>query len=373
MSSSTTESAAATEQVLMPKMGISVSEGTISVWTKDPGDQVDDGETICEVTTDKVDVEIPAPAAGRLTKLLAEVGETVASGEPIAEIAVGDGDGEVAKPADDSPELVATSPGLAEADRDGDAAGAPGATRGRVPRGEPGRVTASGEVDRSGFLSPVVRRIAARHSIDLGGVRGSGIGGRIRKRDLLSHVAARPKQQRALHSESPYRPEPEAEPSRAKPASTPAAPNGAASNGDPTLLERPGDRREPMSAMRKTIARRMVESRRTSAHCTTIVEVDMSQVVAARRQLREGMAERGVGLTYLAFVARAVTEALGEFPQLNASVEGEEIILHSGVDMGIAVAVEKGLVVPVIRDAQRLGLEGMAAAIGELAVKARSG
>ncbi len=202
-----------------------------------------------------------------------------------------------------------------------------------------------------------MRRIADKHGVDLEQVQGTGIGGRVRKKDVLAYVEAggngKQKPAPVLHTESPYRPEPPVE----------------------TVAEAPivdGDRREPMSTMRKAIARHMVDSRHTAAHCTTIVEVDMSRVAARRAQLKPVMAQRGVSLTYLAFVAAATVEALEHHPALNASVDGEEIVYHGDVNLGIAVALEDGLIVPVIDQAQRLSLEGLAASIVDLAERARS-
>ncbi len=307
MSSSPTEQLT---QVLMPQMGISVSEGTLIEWRKEVGEPVEADETIADVTTDKVDVEIPCPTSGVVEKLLIEAGETVDVGTPIAEI-------------------------------NGSSAAGP----------------VAGEADRSSFYSPIVRRIADEHGIDLGLVEGTGIGGRVRKRDLVAFIESGPPQaakgERPMHIESPYRPD-EAE-----------VPATAALNGD--------GRREPMSAMRQAIARHMVESRRTAAHCTTIVEVDMHSVAAARAGSKEAMADRGVPLTYLAFVALATVEALERFPVLNASVDGDDLIHHADVNLGIAVALEDGLIVPVIPKAQRLSLEGMAAAIADVAERAREG
>ncbi|MQA73833.1 MAG: 2-oxo acid dehydrogenase subunit E2 [Solirubrobacterales bacterium] len=316
----------------MPKMGISVSEGTIVEWRKQPGDWVEADETIADVTTDKVDVEIPSPSSGRLARIVAAAGDTVDVGTAIAEIDAGARAGEA------HPEERAN----------GSAAEAAGSAAAEPASAE--------QADRSGFYSPVVRRVADKHDVDLSQVEGTGIGGRVRKRDVLAHVEnGHPKPAPVLHSESPYRPD---EPA-AEPVAEPVA-------GD-------GGRREPMTAMRRAIARHMVASRQTAAHCTTVVEVDMSRVAARRRQLKAPLAERGVGLTYLAFVARATVEALEEFPILNASVEGEEIVYHDDVNLGIAVALESGLIVPVIPRAQRLSLEGLAASIGELAERARAG
>jgi pyruvate/2-oxoglutarate dehydrogenase complex dihydrolipoamide acyltransferase (E2) component len=299
-----------TIEIAMPQMGISVAEGTIVAWRKRPGDWVEADEPVCDVSTDKVDVEIPSPAAGRLGRIVVEPGETVAVGAVLAELDV------EAKPGEAHPE-----------ESDG--------------------------ADRSRVYSPIVRRMAADQHIDLHQVEGHGIGGRVRKADLLAFLdEASP--ERPLHTESPYKPES---------ASDPAMRVETQTLG-PT-------HREPMSPMRRQIAKHMVESRRTAAHCTTVVEVDFARVAARRGELREAMDRRGVHLTYLAFVARATVTALGRHPILNASVEGEEIVHHEDVNLGIAVALEDGLIVPVIRRAQRLSLEGMAAAIGDVATRAR--
>jgi 2-oxoglutarate dehydrogenase complex dihydrolipoamide succinyltransferase (E2) component len=319
------EEAAGVVQVSMPQMGISVAEGTIIEWRKRPGDWVDADEVICEVTTDKVDVEIPAPASGRVERLLAEPGQTLAVGEVMAEIDPSAKSGQ-AHPEEGAPDR---SPAGPDAD-------------------EPS------EIDRSNFFSPVVRRIADEHRIDLSEVEGTGVGGRVRKTDVLAFLEEEPAPEgRPLHTESPYRPEPAA--------------NGGTGNGEPRLAEH----REPMSTMRQQIARHMVESRRTAAHCTTIVEADFSRVAQRRAELRDSMQRRGVRLTYLAFVARATVLALAEHPILNASIEDDEIVYHDDVNLGIAVALEDGLIVPVIQQAQRLSLEGTAAAISDLAERAR--
>jgi 2-oxoglutarate dehydrogenase E2 component (dihydrolipoamide succinyltransferase) len=310
----------------MPKMGISVSEGTILEWRKQPGDWVEADETLADVTTDKVDVEIPSPAAGRLARIVVEAGDTVEVGATIAEIDRGAKAGE-AHPQESEHEVVRRS-------------------------------SFEDEPDRSGFFSPVVRRVADKHDVDLSQVEGTGIGGRVRKKDVLAHVEAggngKQGTSRPLHTESPYRPD------------------------EPTEVESresrvgPGDRREPMTPMRLAIAKHMVGSRQTAAHCTTIVEVDMSRVAARRGQLKPVMAQRGVSLTYLAFVASATVEALEHHPVLNASVDGQELVYHDDVNLGIAVALDEGLIVPVIPKAQRLSLEGLAAAIADVAERARS-
>jgi 2-oxoglutarate dehydrogenase E2 component (dihydrolipoamide succinyltransferase) len=343
-------------EIVMPQMGVSVAEGTIVEWSKRPGDWVERDETVCLVTTDKIDVEIPSPAAGRMAKILVEPGDTVDVGTPLAELDAG------ARPGEAHPEEHHEEP-------------APngGAAEPASPATED---SGDGETDRSGFHSPVVRRMADEHGIDLSQVEGTGIGGRIRKRDLIALIesGSAPQAQttqpaeteRPLHIESPYRPE-EPVPS---PAPSPAGEGNGAAPAEDVL---PGERREPMTPMRRRIAEHMLDSRRTSAHCTTIVEVDLHRVVATRRELKEGMKRRGVPLTYLAFVASAVVEELNRHPILNASIDGDELVYHDDVNLGIAVALESGLIVPVIRHAQRLSLEGLAGEIGRLAQRARSG
>jgi 2-oxoglutarate dehydrogenase E2 component (dihydrolipoamide succinyltransferase) len=294
----------------MPQMGVSVAEGTIVGWRKQPGDWVEADETVCDISTDKIDTEIPSPASGRVVEILVQVNETVTVGTALAKINTG------------------AQPGQAHA-----------AEKNGHAKEEP---------DRSHVISPVVRRVAEEHGIDLGQVTGTGVGGRIRKKDVLAFIAAEPKPERPLHTESPYRP--------AEPAAQPAN----------------GELRTPLSPMRRQIAEHMMRSRRTAAHVTTFAEVDLSRVVARRAALKEQFAGRGVPLTYLAFVGRATVAALQEQPVLNASIEGDDLVHHDDVNLGIAVALEDGLIVPVIPQAQRLSLEGIAAAIGDLSTRARS-
>jgi 2-oxoisovalerate dehydrogenase E2 component (dihydrolipoyl transacylase) len=325
VSSSPTDQSAIV-RVTMPQMGVSVAEGTILKWHKQEGDWVETDEIVCEISTDKVDTEIPSPASGRLVRILVGEKQTVAVGTTLAEI-------------DKQPSAAKAADGFeqgATARKDGVSLG-----NGAAP-------------DRSHVFSPVVRRIAAEHDVDLSAVKGSGLGGRIRKKDVLAYVGARRRgderlaegTEPVLHSESPYRPEPE-----------PAANS---------------ERREPLSAMRRQIAEHMVSSRRTAAHCTTVIEVDLSKVVARRAELKEAFEARGAPLTYLAFVARATVAALQEHTVLNASLDGDEIVYHDDVNLGIAVALEQGLIVPVIKQAQRLSLEGIAAAVADLSSRART-
>jgi 2-oxoglutarate dehydrogenase E2 component (dihydrolipoamide succinyltransferase) len=280
-------------------------------------------------------------------RILVEPGETVGVGTALAEINPG------AKAGEAHPDEESADGKRQRAQAEPEAESAP---------------SGNGEGDRSGFYSPVVRRIADKHGIDLDRVTGTGIGGRVRKRDVLAFIEsgeaapAEAKPEPTLHMESPYRPE------EAAPAEAPSAPAPTGDGADVFSAEH----REPMSPMRHQIARHMVESRRTSAHCTTIVEADMSAVAARRRELKQDFSRRGVPLTYLAFVARAAVTEIQRHPVLNASIDGEEIVYHDDVNLGIAVALDDGLIVPVIRRAQRLSLEGTAAAIADLAERARS-
>jgi 2-oxoglutarate dehydrogenase E2 component (dihydrolipoamide succinyltransferase) len=309
----------------MPQMGVSVAEGTIVKWHKRPGDWVQADETVCEISTDKIDTEIPSPASGRVARILVEAGKTVPVGTALAELD------------------AAARPGEAHADEH------VAETRDRPHAETP---------DRSHVISPVVQRIAAEHGVDVSKVEGTGVGGRVRKKDLLAYIEAGGNGESpapVLHSESPYRPE-----------ESPATPP----EREPDV--RDGERREPMSSMRRQIAEHMLRSRRTAAHVTTVAEVDMTRVVERRAQMRGVFEARGVALTYLAFVARATVAELLERPRLNASLEGDEIVYHDDVNLGIAVALDDGLIVPVIHRAQRLSLEGIAAAVAELSERART-
>jgi 2-oxoglutarate dehydrogenase complex dihydrolipoamide succinyltransferase (E2) component len=301
-------------EVTMPQMGVSVAEGTILAWHKRPGDWVEADETICEISTDKVDTEIPSPASGRVVRILVEPNQTVAVGTPLAEL---------------------------------DTSARPG---------EPHAAESDAGADRSHVYSPVVQRMAAEHGIDLKKVKGTGVGGRVRKKDLLAHIEAgetgrpeeeirgsQPSPDPVLHTESPYQ-----------------------------RTAEPASRREALSPMRRQIAEHMLRSRRTAAHCTTVAEVDMTRVAERRAALKDEFAKRDIPLTYLAFVARATVGALREHPVLNASLEGDEIVYHDDVDLGIAVALGEGLIVPVIRRAQHLSLEGIAATVADLSARARS-
>jgi pyruvate/2-oxoglutarate dehydrogenase complex dihydrolipoamide acyltransferase (E2) component len=306
-----------TVDVTMPQMGVSVAEGTVVEWKKRPGDWVEADETICEVSTDKIDTEVPSPAAGRVTEVLVEVDTTVDVGTVLARIATD------------------ASPGEAHADEHIERARSPAPAP--TPQGN-GHAAAR-------RYSPVVQRIAAEHGVDLEKVEGTGRGGRVRKQDVLAFVergsAEPPTEDAPLHIESPYRPDPEPEPTAAAPASG-----------------------ETLSRMRRSIGEHMKRSLETAATCTTWIEVDMTRIEAARKRL---------GLTALPFVARCAVAALREHPQLNAWLEGDRHTVHEDVNLGIAVSLgDDGLIVPVIERAQELSVEGLAGRIKDLARRARA-
>ena len=325
MSSSPTSVDTGLVDITMPQMGVSVAEGTLVAWRVAVGDSVTADQTVCEISTDKIDTEVPAPTAGVIAEILVDVEQTVEVGTVLARLSTG---GSVPAPA------PAPTP-----------APAPVATNGHAaPEAPPS--AARGQVAPRGRYSPVVQRIAAEHGIDLATIVGTGRDGRIRKQDVLAVVEAAPEP--PMHIESPYRPDP-VQPKAAAPA-TPPAPVGAGQ----------------LSRMRRTIGEHMKRSLETAATCTTWIEVDMGRVEAARSQLR---------VTALAFVARATIAALREYPSLNAWLEGDRYTrFDREVHLGIAVSLgEEGLIVPVVRDAHELSVEGLAARIRDLAGRARNG
>jgi pyruvate/2-oxoglutarate dehydrogenase complex dihydrolipoamide acyltransferase (E2) component len=326
VSSSPTETTVLVD-VTMPQMGVSVAEGTIVAWRVEVGDRIDADATICEITTDKIDTEVPSPATGIVAEILAEVDVTVPVGSVIARVAAAGGH------AGSGPNGAAVSAAPAPA-----APAAPGA--GTVPT--PGTVPERNRAGRR--YSPVVQRIAAQHGIDLASVVGTGRDGRVRKQDVMALVSAA--QEPPLHIESPYRPDP-------VPAPAPgSAPVSSVDSGQ-------------LSRMRRSIGAHMKQSLDTAATCTTWIEVDMGRVEAARTRL---------GVTALPIVARACIAALREYPPLNASLEGERYTLHDAVNLGIAVSLgEDGLIVPVVHNAHELSVEGLSARIRDLARRARSG
>ena len=316
--------------VVMPQMGESIVEGTLTKWLKKPGDHVERDEPLFEISTDKVDTEIPSPAAGTLSEVLVEEGKTVGIATVVARIDEGGG----AAPAAAQPEVVAPPP---------------------PPVEEP--------AEPAGPLSPLVRRMAREYSIDLSKVKGTGAGGRITKQDMEGHIA----RQQAQQTPAPPPPPPpvEAAPPPPPPPIEAPPPLPAATQAKTRI--------EPMSTMRIRIAEHMVASRRTSAHVTTIHKVDMTKVARMRdRHKADFQSNYGMSLTYLPFVVRATVVGLRTYPLLNAAIEGNNIIHHNEINIGIAVALENGLIVPVIRQADEKNVLGLQRSIVDLATRARS-
>ena len=284
--------------VVMPQMGESIVEGTLTKWLKKPGERVGRDEPLFEISTDKVDTEIPSPAAGVVSEILVEEGKTVAINTVVARIEESGGSGE-----DTGDKITGATPPPPES---------------------------------SAPLSPLVRKLAREHNLDLSQMTGTGAGGRITKQDVEAHLA---------------------------PAAPPPPPPAAG----------PQTRIEPLSAMRIKIAEHMVLSKRTSAHVTTIHRVDMTKVATTReRSKAEFQASYGFSLTYLPFITRAAAAALRHFPLLNASLDGSNIIYHNEINIGIAVALENGLIVPVVRGADEKNVAGLQRAIVDLATRART-
>ncbi len=331
MSSSPTETLV---DVTMPQMGVSVAEGTVVAWRVEPGDRVEAEATICEISTDKIDTEVPAPASGVVTEILVPIGETVDVGTVMARIATGAGGASPAQPLNGGTSgAPATEPSQP---LDG-GHGGPSVTE--TKSSSPAPSARNG--DRR--YSPVVQRIAAEHGIDLSQVPGTGRGGRVRKQDVMTFVESGPVEEPPLHIESPYRPDPVAPPA---PAVAPAVGGGE------------------LSRMRRQIGEHMKRSLDTAATCTTWIEVDMSRVEAARARL---------GVTALAFVSRACIDAIREHPAINAWLEGDRYTQHTDVNLGIAVSLgDDGLIVPVIPRAQELSVEGLAARVRDIAKWARA-
>jgi 2-oxoglutarate dehydrogenase E2 component (dihydrolipoamide succinyltransferase) len=355
-------------EVVMPQMGVSVSEGTITKWLKQPGEAIAQDEPLLEISTDKVDTEVPSPGEGVVAQILVAEGETVDVGTLLAVIAPAGS--EVAEPA--------AAPAAAPA---AEAPAAPAPEPPPVAASEPVATPPVTEPAASGngrtFVSPVVARIAAEQGVDPSAVPGTGTGGRVTKKDILAYIesgaaqAAGAPAAPAPVTQAPATPAPAA-PVPAAPVA--AAPKPAAPAPPPAPLQT-GEVSEPMTAMRRGVMEHMRRSLDTSAHVTSGIEVDMSKIVAARERLKkEYQSSYGVNPTYLAFIAHATVETLRDYPWVNAEIRGESIVTRSWVNLGIAVALEdgKGLIVPVIKNAQDLNLLGMARAIADIATRART-
>jgi 2-oxoglutarate dehydrogenase E2 component (dihydrolipoamide succinyltransferase) len=343
-------------QVTMPQLGETVIEGTILKWLKQEGEQVAQDEPLFEISTDKVDTEVPSPAAGTLTKIMVGEGQTVSVGTELAVIDAGDGGG-AAAPADgeeagtpQAPPVMESAPvetPQVEPAADVPAPAAPAATA--LPDRGP----------RSQILSPLVRKLAGEHGVDLSQVQGTGTGGRITKNDVMAFVAGGGA---GAPTAAPAPPPPPPAPAAAGAATMPAP--AAVAGGEEVV---------PVTHIRRAIAEHMKMSLDVSARAWNAVEVNVENVARLRERMKEAFrAREGFNLTYTPFVARAITEALVAFPMVNSELRGEEIALKHYVNLGIAVSYDEGLIVPVLKGADTMNLLGMARGINDLAVRARA-
>jgi 2-oxoglutarate dehydrogenase E2 component (dihydrolipoamide succinyltransferase) len=369
-------------EVVMPQMGESIAEGTITKWLKKVGERVERDEPLFEISTDKVDAEIPSPAAGTLTEVRYKEGDTV---EVNTVVAVLDGDqssaaaeAPAAKPVEQTPAkpeaagpqtpLAAPPPPPPAAEKPAPppapVAPPPPVETKPAPAPPPQAAAktdgaATAEELRRTKSSPLVRKIAQEHGVDISKLEGTGLSGRVTKNDILSFIesgtATAPAPARASAAPAPA-PAPSPEPQAAPPPKPQA-----------------GDRVEPMSVMRKKIAEHMVLSRRTSAHVTTVYEIDMTRIAKLREQYRDEFYQRtSTKLTFMPFIFEAVNKALRKFPIFNAQVSGDQIIYKQDINLGMAVALDWGLIVPVIKRADDLSISGLARAANDLADRART-
>jgi pyruvate dehydrogenase E2 component (dihydrolipoamide acetyltransferase) len=402
------------EEVKMPQMGESIAEGTIVRWLKQVGDSVKRDEPLFEISTDKVDAEIPSPSSGVLSEIKVQEGETVAINTVVAII-----DGAAGKPAPAAPPAQKAAPPAPSAapepkaqtqERPAPPPPPPPAVAPPPPRpapsdlrqeaspaGPPAAETLLTESEDEGQKirsSPLVRKIAQEEGVDISQVEGTGAGGRVTKNDILSFIENRKAGGEAI----PSRPQPAAPaqpsaPSPAQPAAAvPEAPRPAAPAAAPPRAPQPlrvpaetteigpppfveGDRYEiePMTTMRRRIAERMLESRHISAHVTSIMEIDFTETARLRDKLKgEYLNRDGVRLTFMPFIIKAVIEGIKKWPILNSSVWGDQIVMKKDINVGIAVALDWGLIVPVIRNADEKSLLGLARAVNDLGDRARS-
>ena len=356
----------------MPQMGESIAEGTLSKWLKKVGDEVKRDEPIFEISTDKVDAEIPAPAAGVIAEVLVNEGETVAVQTVVARLETEKGALIETSAAAPAPSAVAAPAAAAAPSQELPAAAASG---GPPPKTESTATTAPpshqstaprtiSAPDQNGDSfeerirtksSPLVRKMAAEHGVDLSGLHGSGVAGRVTKRDLIGFIR-------------------EGIPVTAR-AGSMHAPGGPPGDGVHLPLPEPwpGDKVEPMSKMRALISDHMVASRRTAAHVTSFTEMDLTRIARIRARKRaEFEAATGHKLTYMPFIIAAVVQGLKAFPIINSSVAGRNVIYRKPINIGVAVALDWGLIVPVIKNAENLSLAGVARALNDLATRARA-
>jgi pyruvate dehydrogenase E2 component (dihydrolipoamide acetyltransferase) len=357
--------------VVMPQMGESVAEGTIVRWIKKVGDTVERDEPLFEISTDKVDAEIPSPAAGVLTEIRANEGQTVEVNTVVA--VIGEAGAKPAAPAAASKPAAAVeskpspppAPAYVPAPPERPAV-APAPVAAAPPPPPPARPVApaaahEAEIDRATRSSPLVRKIAKEHNVDISQIRGTGISGRVTKDDILAFIGgAQPAPAGPVAVPTPATAQMPAAPSAARPSTSSGAGAGLAGQ---TV---------PMSVMRRKIAEHMVTSRRTSAHVHSVFEVNFGQVEKIRQAKKNEYERAGAKLTYLSFILKAAVDALRAIPVVNASVDGDNIIYHKQVNVGIAVALDWGLIVPVVKNADEKNLLGLSRAVADLANRARN-
>jgi pyruvate dehydrogenase E2 component (dihydrolipoamide acetyltransferase) len=328
--------------VVMPQMGESIAEGTIVRWIKKVGDSIDRDEPLFEISTDKVDAEIPSPAAGVLTEIKVKEGETVAVNSVVATIGA---QGEVASgaPAGALPEAAVGQPESGDAPA-AEAVPAAGADE------DHDESAASGEDSRRQKSSPLVRRIAQEHKVDITQIQGTGLSGRVTKQDILDYIAS----------------------AKSAPSATTATRVPSVPAPGPSY--KPGENVQvvPMSVMRKKIAEHMVLSAQTSPHVYSVYEVNFARVTALRDKKKAAYEAAGAKLTFTAFIAKVAIDALRQFPIVNASIDGDNIVYKKDINLGIAVALDNGLIVPVIRNADEKNLLGLSRAIDDVASRART-
>jgi pyruvate dehydrogenase E2 component (dihydrolipoyllysine-residue acetyltransferase) len=364
--------------VVMPQMGESIAEGTIVRWIKKVGDSIDRDEPLFEISTDKVDAEIPSPAAGVLSEIKVKEGETVPVNSVVAVIGAA---GEVATPA--ASPAPAAEPAKTESLPEA-AVGQPEPSRASAPAAPSGSAaeTLSEPDDTDDHprqkSSPLVRRIAREHNVDIRRIQGTGINGRVTKNDILGFIEAVGATEPTPAAPAAAEPA-AAEPAAAEPAAAEAAaakPAAAAASSAPTSgpTFRPGENVQivPMSVMRKKIAEHMVLSAHTSPHVYSVYEINFARISALRDKKKAEFDAAGAKLTFTAFIAKVVVDALRQFPIVNASVDGHNIVYKKDINLGVAVALENGLIVPVIRNADERNLLGLSRAINDIAARARS-
>lgn len=344
-------------EVLMPQMGESIAEGTITRWLVKVGESVERDAPLLEISTDKVDAEIPSPASGVLLEISRQEGETV----PVNEVVglVGEAGEEVA--AGPASAAEATQPAAAEAE-----AAQPSAPE----AGESGEMGLEERIRR--FSSPLVRNIAKKEGVDISRIQGTGIHGRVTKKDMLAYLERRASGQEAPSAASA--PSAAPAPSAASAPSAAVAPAARPTGGFSVPAYHPGENVtiEPMSKIRQITAAHMVYSKATSAHVSTVFHVDMSRVAKLRQKVKgKFLRDVGTKLTFMPFIFRAVCNGLRQFPQLNAALDGTNIVYKKDINLGMAVAMDRGLIVPVLKGADQLSLAGLARAANDLAERAR--